>query len=236
MKDLASIKKDIQTFCNKYNFKEVGNKGSFYIYSGKIDIIDPDEQFCWDSFKVKYYIDLNFYYYRKNERKRDILKTYSNFLPIVQLQDHDEIKIALRHISQEDGSCCLAPNVECQEILTQDYTLIDFTEKLVIPFFAAQVYFSETGNWPFGDYEHYEKGLVQYYTKKLNVSEQHLIEALRILCKQRKIERNDICFCGSGQKYKKCHLDIIEHLKFYINQIYFQEDLQTLEKYFRGKA
>ena len=32
------------------------------------------------------------------------------------------------------------------------------------------------------------------------------------------LNRNDICWCGSGQKYKKCHLDFDEKIKSYRNK------------------
>ncbi len=35
---------------------------------------------------------------------------------------------------------------------------------------------------------------------------------------QPKLERNDLCWCGSGKKYKKCHLEFDEHLQDLYNQ------------------
>ncbi|MXX14061.1 MAG: hypothetical protein F4Z86_11535 [Gemmatimonadetes bacterium] len=30
------------------------------------------------------------------------------------------------------------------------------------------------------------------------------------------LSRNDLCLCGSGKKYKKCHLNEVEHIKRHI--------------------
>ncbi|QUF67226.1 SEC-C metal-binding domain-containing protein [Bacillus atrophaeus] len=29
----------------------------------------------------------------------------------------------------------------------------------------------------------------------------------------KKLSRNDLCFCGSGKKYKKCHSDVFSRFK-----------------------
>ena len=107
-----------------------------------------------------------------------------------------------------------------------------FTKQLVIPFFAAQVYFDNTGEWPYGDYKHYEEGLIQYYQEKIHISRDNIIGSLKVLAGKRKLERNDLCFCGSGLKYKKCHEDIVEPLKLHVNNLYFRQNLQTLEQYY----
>ena len=86
-----------------------------------------------------------------------------------------------RHFST-DGKCCFAPLVECIEILGLCYTLADFTEKLVRPFFASQVYYSKTGKWPNGQYKHYEEGLLEYYLEKLSLTNKtQVLEALNYL-------------------------------------------------------
>ena len=223
------IKRDINSFCKTFNFTKQKMKNGFYILSGRIQIIDPKDGFLWDSFLVNYYISLKFYI--SKDYKKDFERTYPKYLPIVVLKDHKAIKNSNRHIGN-DGVCCLAPDIESQEILGQSYSLEVFTKKLVIPFFAAQVYYDNNGKWPYGDYKHYEEGLIQYYQEKLNVSKTNIIKGLEVLSGKRNIDRNDICFCGSGLKYKKCHSDIIEPLKLHVNNLYFRQNLQTLKQYY----
>jgi preprotein translocase subunit SecA len=52
--------------------------------------------------------------------------------------------------------------------------------------------------------------------KRIAAQQQHIEQASSIpsesgasvIRKQRKLGRNEPCWCGSGKKYKKCHLDL----------------------------
>lgn len=228
-KTIDWIIKDIHNFCKKFNFSKGELKNDYYTLSGKIEIKDPAEHFIWDTFDVEYKLCLKFYLTK--DYANDFEKSYPKYLPQVILKDHNSIKTPDRHISN-NGKCCLATDVEAQEIIGQNYSLEIFTNQLVIPFFASQVYFDNTGKWPYGDYKHYEEGLIQYYQEKINVSKTNIIKGLEVLSGKRNIDRNDICFCGSGLKYKKCHSDIIEPLKLHVNNLYFRQNLQTLKQYY----
>lgn len=49
--------------------------------------------------------------------------------------------------------------------------------------------------------------------EKLRVAREKREEELKEIAKYAKLTRNDICICGSGKKYKKCHLHQIEQMK-----------------------
>ena len=80
-----------------------------------------------------------------------------------------------------------------------------FLEELVIPFFYRLSYTEKFGiaasrNDLWGEYSHDEEGLTEYLTE------------ISIFAKQNP-GRNDLCPCGSGKKFKKCHIDDVESLK-----------------------
>lgn len=223
-----NIKKDIETFAHKYNFSiDQSDDPSICFLGGKINIIDPKEGFLWDSFYVMYSLDLSSYY----DSSKPTSKSYPQILPKVYLLNHDELKIPERHIdSKNKGLCCLAPNTECQLILGKNYSLIDFTEKLVKPFFVSQVIFDKTGKWPYGDYKHYTEGLIEYYSKRLEIYPNQIVSALEILLEKKVIPRNELCFCGSGKKYKNCHRNILDNIKYYVNKNYLLNDYNEITK------
>lgn len=227
------IKTDIETFAHKYNFTINQEENSHECtLGGCIDIIDPKEGFLWDSFFVMYYINLENYY--DNSKPKN--KSYPFFLPKVYLLNHDEIKIPERHIDPDHhGLCCLAPNTECQLILGKNYTLVDFTKKLVKPFFVAQVIYENTGNWPFGDYKHYTEGLLEYYALRLNISPDRVENALSILTGKSKLQRNELCFCGSGKKFKICHRNLFDEIHYIVNQDYLINDYYEIAKNHKKK-
>ena len=105
------------------------------------------------------------------------------------------------HFNAHDGSCCLGLKFKDSRSLS----IREFLEKLVIPFFYRLSYTESFGIAPsrndlWDEYSHGAEGELEHRTEiskfaKLNLG------------------RNDLCPCGSGKKYKKCHLDEVEFFK-----------------------
>jgi hypothetical protein len=161
---------------------------------GAVKLIDPQKGFVWESYEVKIELRAGF--------PTVLPKTYVLSKNVPWTYD--------RHIGN-NGGCCIAPEAEEYCILGRDYSLVTYVEKLVIPFLASQKLFDLEGCWPHGDYSHFTSGLVSYYKQKLGLdSLEKVIFALSIAVGKSRLGRNDPCFCGSGQKLKKCHLPPIE--------------------------
>ena len=95
----------------------------------------------------------------------------------------------------DNGACCLGLNYAAERNLT----LERFILKLVVPFFYRLSYTDRYGLsaaradlW--GEYSHRYAGVREYQ-----------VEILRLAGNNP--GRNQPCPCGSGQKYKRCHLD-----------------------------
>lgn len=221
-----TLKIDIETFQNKYDFSMKQDEDNKTLWlCGKINIFDPNEGFIWDSFQVIYRLDITGFY-EKNYKKI----YYPEALPKVFLHDHPEMKCVDRHISKE-GGCCLATDVEASIILGNNYTLIDFTEKLVIPFFATQIIFDKTGEWINGDYSHGSRGKIEYYAERLCVTTENVLPALKNILYTKTLGRNDLCLCNSGKKFKKCHLTIFEAFSRIANRYYLNIDYEEIKKF-----
>ena len=94
------------------------------------------------------------------------------------------------HIYPRDNSCCLGICVN------SDITLYDFIVRKVYPYFVWQAYFDKYKKPPpCGEYSHDFKG-IEEYLKNL-----------------KEIGRNDLCICGSGEKYKRCCIDKKQEMK-----------------------
>ena len=105
------------------------------------------------------------------------------------------------HFYSDDDACCLGLQFPDNRSLS----IRSFLEELVIPFFYRLSYTEEFGiaasrNDLWGEYSHGEEGLTEYLTE------------ISIFAKQNP-GRNDLCPCGSGKKFKKCHIDDVESLK-----------------------
>ena len=68
------------------------------------------------------------------------------------------------------------------------------------------------GGYKNGEYAHNEEGVWEALEEEFKSKDR--IKIRRFLSEMRiKRGRNDICFCGSGKKYKKCHLPRIKIIK-----------------------
>ena len=100
-----------------------------------------------------------------------------------------------------DGTCCLG----LKDGGNRNFRIKEFLLELVIPFFYQLSYTEKFGIdttrkdlW--GEYSHGEEGRAEYEAEMLNIAKHHP-------------KRNDLCPCGRGIKYKKCHLDQVEAVK-----------------------
>lgn len=112
-----------------------------------------------------------------------------------------KVKIIDLHIFPHDSACCLG--IKCTP--ERNFGIKRFIEELVIPFFYRLSYTEKFGitaarNDLWGEYSHYEEGLREYAKEIFNIYKLDL-------------GRNDLCPCGSGKKYKKCHLNEVEYMK-----------------------
>lgn len=189
---MGSLKKDIENvvehFPHLMHKEEEGN--NFLI--GKIDVFDDSESVYFDTFTIKITIPHKYPY---------------AFPKLYELEDKIP-KTADRHVFTDSKACCLAiPQViEIEE--RKGISIFDFIKRYVLPYLANQLYYENNPDkkWANGEYKHGFEGIVQYYCEVLEVS---TLEELHKELKnylEIKVKRNDKCFCGSGLKYKKCHL------------------------------
>ena len=100
-----------------------------------------------------------------------------------------------------DGSCCLGIRFSPERFLTVER----FIDELVIPFLYRLSYVDKNGLLAakrdlWGEYDHGNDGIRQYMKEMLDMA-------------SRDPGRNELCPCGSGRKFKRCHLDDVETLK-----------------------
>lgn len=116
----------------------------------------------------------------------------------------------------KNGSCCITfwtdEIVKCKNGIS----VSSFVEQYAIPYLANHIHKRQTGEYKNGEYAHGLKAIGQYYQELMKTGDrmlwlQYYRNAFRNLSIHQ--ERNDLCFCGSGIKYKKCHLKVFNTLK-----------------------
>ena len=109
------------------------------------------------------------------------------------------------HMSSKTGECCVCGVIEKEEIGQKGITVLEFIQKYVLRFYANQLYRRKYGQYKNGEYAHYEEGVWEALEEEFNTKGR--IKIRQLLKEMRtKRGRNDVCFCGSGKKYKNCHL------------------------------
>jgi hypothetical protein len=188
---------------------------------------ESDNNLIYDSFKIK----IAFIYSRKSE------------LPSVY-ETGGRIKQGADRHCNDDKSFCLCSRLIEKRFLNP-FCLRKFIADLVVPFFYAQRYFDKNGQWPWGEFGHYDIGLIEsfaeYYSElteieKINAtgSIRHSL-ALDYLRKQ-KTSKDVKCICGSGKRMRRCHKSVLTGLRlmqkyFDINDKAPQNDFSRIEQF-----
>ncbi len=193
------LQKDIDSFLDRY-FKfncDYRAEHKFCCISGEIDVCDKKGNY-WKSFDIEIYIDK---------------ETYPYCIPLVA----ETSKIINRnndnHIAK-DGICCLDVDHELLLITKKGIHFSKFYRDIVYPYFANFIYKTKSGSYANGEYSHGFSGVTEFYSEKLSLDDPILaLKLLEELGSGTRFNRNEKCFCGSGKKLKKCHLNSVNVLK-----------------------
>ena len=118
----------------------------------------------------------------------------------MRIAERENVEIIDLHF-YEDGACCLG----LQFLSDRRTTLIEFMDELVVPFFYRLSYtdahsLGAAKQYLWDDYSHGEQGLREYLSDVADIA-------------RHRLGRNDPCACGSGRKYKRCHLGEVNRFK-----------------------
>lgn len=104
-----------------------------------------------------------------------------------------------------DGHCCIKAHTEEILICHQGITLIDFIKNEVIPYFFNQKH-RELYGYFLQERSHGKKGNLEFLYEVFGTVDKSVIRrCLLFISKKQEPNRVSMCFCGSGEKYRKCH-------------------------------
>ncbi len=173
-------------------FKET-NK---WIVKGELDICDSVGVY-WGTFEVAIYLP----------------SSYPYCVPEVRELSNNIIRDNDWHISS-NGQCCV--DIEHRMLLYEKkgVNVFSFLKEKVYPYFANQIYKQNKSSYANGEYQHGFAGVVQYYKEDLGIfTAKDAISILEAILNGRIPKRYEDCICGSGEKFKKCHLNSVELLR-----------------------
>lgn len=114
-------------------------------------------------------------------------------------------KIPDWHINSDNSFCLTVEPIEA--IACKDgISLSVFYSKWIIPYLSNQQYRINEGKYANGEYSHSIEGIFEYYSELLKTKDIiKIVEYLRFVFNNKKIERTSLCYCGSGSKFRHCH-------------------------------
>lgn len=123
-----------------------------------------------------------------------------------------------RHVFPRTGRACLCVASEYRIHWPHGSDLTDFLQRLVVPYFVAQLYYEAHGSWPKnGERSHGREGVLEAYRDLLSkmgaVSEQIIQNVMRLMASRQHPKGHDSCPCGNGKKLRKCHGPIVWELR-----------------------
>lgn len=194
------LEKDVKSFLDiypsySYN-KRYGKKYS--IITGEIDICDIEGNYL-DSFDIEIWLD--------NGR-------YPFSIPLIRERSTKIDRHEDWHINK-DGYCCLDIDHELEYMAKRGVELVGFYQNFIYPYFANTLYKMNFGRYSNGEYDHFFKGVEQFYNEKLLLTDNILIiNILKVVLSNTIPGRNDRpCICGLDKKFKRCHSKCVEFLQ-----------------------
>lgn len=166
-----------------------------YRVSGDFEIVDS-ENYHWGTFKG------SIYFHSSYPKGFALLQDKSKIFP----WNLDW------HIDEKLGLCCVCGPLENIEKSSKGISVLSFIENYVFRFYANQIYRREFGHYKNGDYSHFEEGVWEDLEEEFDTSDRsRILTNLKLMGTNR--GRNELCFCGSDIKFKKCHLHRIKYLQ-----------------------
>ena len=104
-----------------------------------------------------------------------------------------------------DGSFCLAVPLEERGRFEVEPSLLGFINNLVVPFLYGYSYFLKYGEHPFGEREHGNKGILDFYLETFASSDARTVLTSLYQFAIHGYRAHEKCPCGSGKKVLKCH-------------------------------
>lgn len=108
----------------------------------------------------------------------------------------------------DDQTLCLATDIDMVKAFDENPSLRAWMNDFVEPYFVTYEYYVRYGEFPMGDREHGEKGILKSYAEIFSVGDMEAFRIMRFVARGA-YRGHHPCPCGSGEKLRKCHGNVI---------------------------
>ncbi len=135
-----------------------------------------------------------------------------------------------RHVFPVNGRACLCARSETRIHWPWDSNIVNFIDKLVIPFFVWQNYYESYGEAPpSGERSHFEPGIIEAFKDILkpiqNLTEEKIYRFMKLLARKKEPAGHELCPCLSGKKLRFCHSHLLKYLRSTIDPRHVRLDM-----------
>ena len=110
------------------------------------------------------------------------------------------------HINVGSGTLCLGSTLRVLGVINSAPSLKGFLENCVDPFLYSVFHKLKFGEFPYGELEHFEQGLIQDYEALFGVSgKANVLFLLKALSLRKRLANKLICPCHCGQRLGRCN-------------------------------
>lgn len=161
---------------------------------------------------------------------------YPTKFPLVYELDGRIPKNVDWHVYPNDGHFCICSQPE--EILAckKGLNLHSFIEDYIKPYLFSQKFREDKGYF-LRERSHGKEGVIQFFMEVFESRDlMKIVHGLSFIKYRKEPNRVDVCFCGSGKKYRKCHKDTYRKLSLFsdIELDYFIELFLNWHKNLKG--
>lgn len=135
-------------------------------------------------------------------------------------------RISDRHVDG-NGAACLCVRDEIYKYCPPGYSVDEFMQGLVIPFFRSQIVFEETGVYP-GERQHGIDGILDFYEEALGTRAKDIVIAFLEYLTSSSVKGHHVCYCGSQKKLRDCHFHVLQKYRGKIRNIDAKKSLYQL--------
>ncbi len=119
------------------------------------------------------------------------------------------------HVYPVDGTLCLGVPLAVKRTFAQQRNLLWYVRKQVVPFLFSHSYKREHGVMPFGELRHGSEGILDYYKELFTIEDDWSVLGLLKILADDNYKGHTLCPCGSNQKLRHCHGNILREIKEY---------------------
>jgi hypothetical protein len=131
-----------------------------------------------------------------------------------------------------DGSACLGVYTDIMTRWSKHPNIIYFLDNFVAPFLVWQAYHDAHQKSPsWGQRSHFTDGIIEYYAELLGmIKKRSVVDFMKLLAKKNRPKGHEQCPCGSGERLRNCHRQLLYSTREKIKWKHVHKDLQTVLK------